>query len=217
MLVCIPRMLTVKRVESKIDRIYSVSPMKRETLLGWTVMLNSLKILILNYSYEPLQFCSAKRGLVMVLSGRAEQIECDGYVVRSPSMSLQVPTVIRVLNMVKRKARKNVSFSKKNILRRDNFTCQYCGDKEHPLTVDHIIPKSRGGKTTWTNVVVACKPCNMKKGSRTAREANMKLHKSPSRPNFSFHQLVVPGAPASHVDSWMKYLPKSFVSRTSMN
>ena len=85
----------------------------------------------------------------MVLSGRAEQIECDGYVVRSPSMSLQVPTVIRVLNMVKRKARKSVSFSKKNILRRDNFTCQYCGDQNYPLTVDHVIPKSRGGETSW--------------------------------------------------------------------
>jgi 5-methylcytosine-specific restriction endonuclease McrA len=180
-------------------------------------MLNSLKILILNYSFEPLQFCSARRGLVMVLSGRAEQIECDGYVVRSPSLSLQVPTVIRVLNLVKRKVRKNVSFSKKNILRRDKFTCQYCGDREHPLTVDHVIPKSRGGKTIWTNVVVACKPCNMKKGSRTSREANMRLGKKPLRPDFNFHQLVVPVGPTSHVESWMKYLPKSFVVRTSMN
>ena len=180
-------------------------------------MLNTLKILILNYSYEPLQFCSAKRGLVMVLSGRAEQIECDGYVVRSPSMSLQVPTVIRVLNLVKRKARKSVSFSKKNILRRDNFTCQYCGDQNYPLTVDHDIPKSRGGGTSWTNVVVACKPCNMKKGSRTAREANMKLDKNPNRPKFNYHQLVVPVGPTSHVESWMKYLPKSFIARTSMN
>ena len=180
-------------------------------------MLNSLKILILNYSYEPLQFCSAKRGLVMVLSGRAEQIECDGYVVRSPSLSLQVPTVIRVLNMVKRNTRKSVSFSKKNILRRDNFTCQYCGERNYLLTVDHIIPKSRGGKTNWTNGVVACKPCNMKKGNRTAREANMRLHKTPVRPNFSFHQIVVPVGPASHVESWMKYLPKAFVARNSMN
>ena len=180
-------------------------------------MLNTLKILILNFSYEPLQFCTARRGLVMVLSGRAEQIECDGYVVRSPSISLQVPTVIRVLNLVKRKVRKSVSFSKKNILRRDNFMCQYCGDGDHPLTVDHIIPKSRGGKTIWVNVVVACKPCNMKKGNRTAREANMRLRKAPSRPKFNFHQIVVPVGPPSHVESWMKYLPKAFVARNSMN
>jgi len=180
-------------------------------------MLNVLKILILNSSYEPLQFCSAKRGIVMVLSGRAEQIECNGYVVRSPSISFPVPTVIRVLNLVRRKARKTVSFSKKNILRRDNFTCQYCGNKDHPLTVDHIIPKSRGGETIWTNVVVACKPCNMKKGSRTAREANMKLGQSPTRPKFKYHQLVVPVGPPSHIECWMKYLPKAFVARYSMN
>ncbi len=180
-------------------------------------MLNTLKILILNFSYEPLQFCTARRGLVMVLSGRAEQIECDGYVVRSPSMSLQVPTVIRVLNLVKRKTRKSVSFSKKNILRRDNFMCQYCSERNYPLTVDHIIPKSRGGKTTWTNVVVACKPCNMRKGNRTTREANMRLGKAPSRPKFNFHQIVVPVGPPSHVESWMKYLPKAFVARNSMN
>jgi len=180
-------------------------------------MLDSLKILILNQSYEPLQFCSAKRGLVMVLTGRAEQIECDGYVVRSPSRSFPLPTVIRVLNRVKRKARKNISFSKKNILIRDNYTCQYCGEREHPLTVDHIIPKSRGGLTTWTNVVVACKPCNSKKGSRTANEANMELNRKPVRPNFSFHRLVVPLGPPSHVESWLKYLPKSFISRSSLN
>jgi hypothetical protein len=83
--------------------------------------------------------------------------------------------------------------------------------------VDHVIPKSRGVKSTWTNVVVACKPCNTKKGSRTAREANMRLGKNPLRPDFSFHQLVVPVGPTSHVESWMKYLPKSFVARTSMN
>ena len=180
-------------------------------------MLNVLKILILNSSYEPLQFCSAKRGIVMVLSGRAEQIECNGYVVRSPSISFPVPTVIRVLNLVRRKVRKTVSFSKKNILRRDNFTCQYCGNKDHPLTVDHIVPKSRGGETIWTNVVVACKPCNMKKGSRTAREANMKLGQSPTRPKFKYHQLVVPVGPPSHIECWMKYLPKAFVARYSMN
>ena len=180
-------------------------------------MFDSLKILILNYSYEPLQFCSAKRGIVMVLSGRAEQIECNGYMVRSPSTSFQVPTVIRVLNMVKRKTRKHVSFSKKNILRRDNFTCQYCGGRDHPLTVDHVIPKSRGGKTDWTNVVVACKPCNMKKGNRTATEANMKLDQYPKRPKFNFNQIVVPLGPPSHVASWMKYLPKAFVASNSMN
>lgn len=138
-------------------------------------MLDSLRILVLNYSYEPMQFCNAKRGIVMVLSGRAEEVECDGYVVRSPSNSFPLPTVIRVLKMVKKKARKSIAFSKKNILRRDNYKCQYCGENQKILTVDHILPKSRGGKTSWTNVVTACKPCNLSKGSQTAVEAGMKL------------------------------------------
>lgn len=180
-------------------------------------MLDGLKVLILNYSYEPLQFCSAKRGIIMVLSGRAEKIETDGYLVRSPSRSFALPTVIRVLKMVRRNYRKGVSFSKKNILRRDNYTCQYCGDRERPLTVDHIVPKSRGGKTSWTNVVVACKPCNLKKGSRTAQEANMRLINQPFRPNFHFHAFVIPAGPPEHVESWMKYLPASLARRGSVH
>ena len=179
-------------------------------------MLDSLKILILNYSYEPLQFCSAKRAIVMVLAGRAEKIECDGYVVRSPSQSFQLPTVIRVLKMVRRNRKKAVAFSKKNILRRDNFTCQYCGEQERPLTVDHILPKSRGGLTSWTNVVVACKPCNLKKGNRTAIEAGMYLNKKPVRPHFQFQPFAIPSGPPSHVESWKKYLPQSWTTRSSL-
>ena len=83
-------------------------------------MLESFRILVLNSTYEPLQFCNARRALVMVLTGRAEQLECDRYRVRTPSMIIPLPTVIRVLNRVKRIPRKTVAFSKKNILRRDN-------------------------------------------------------------------------------------------------
>ena len=125
-------------------------------------MLNSVKSLVLNYSYEPLQFCSAKRAIIMVFNERAEFIESDGYVVRTPTTSFKLPAVIRVLNIVKRTKRRGISFSKKNILRRDNFTCQYCGSSSNSLTVDHILPKSRGGKSNWNNVVAACRPCNFK-------------------------------------------------------
>jgi len=180
-------------------------------------MLDSLKILILNYSYEPLQFCSAKRGIVMVLSGRAEQIEADGIVVRSPSTSFQLPTVIRVLKLVKKNRKTAVSFSKKNIMRRDNFTCQYCGDQDRLLTVDHIVPKSRGGKTNWTNVVVACKPCNLRKANRTATEANMRLNKKPAQPSFRYQQFLIPEGPPSHIESWMKYLPAAWAKQASFN
>jgi len=171
-------------------------------------MLETSRILVLNYTYEPLQFCNGRRALVMVLTGRAEQLECDGYKVRTPSRVIPLPTVIRVLNRVKRVHRKSIAFSKKNILRRDNYTCQYCGETEKTLTVDHVVPKSRGGKTIWTNVVVACKPCNLKKGSRAMVEVGLKLLKPPSKPGRHFYSLSIPSAPASHVESWLKYLPE---------
>ncbi len=171
-------------------------------------MLESFKILVLNYSYEPLQFCNAKRALIMVLSGRAEGLEVDGYQVKSPNATFPLPTVIRVLKMVRKKTGKSISFSKKNILKRDNYTCQYCSETSQALTIDHIVPKSRGGKTTWNNVVVACKPCNLKKSNKTPEEIGFYLTRKPSKPDFYLYSLSVPPAPKSHLESWNKYLPK---------
>ncbi len=183
---------------------------------GEIFMWESLKILVLNSTYEPLQFCAAKRAILLVLTGRAEKIESDGFVVRSPSMAFKLPTVIRVLNRVRRVKKKSVAFSKKNILRRDNYTCQYCGERDHPLTVDHIIPKSRGGKTSWANIVVACKPCNLQKGSRTAVEAGMKILKKPSRPDCNYLAFTIPSGPQSHIDAWGKYLPAKLAAQLSV-
>lgn len=180
-------------------------------------MLNSARILVLNFSYEPLQFCNGRRGVIMVMTGRAEQVECDGFMVRSPNLSFPLPTVIRVLKMVKRNSRKSISFSKKNILKRDDFTCQYCGETSPPLTIDHIVPKSRGGQTTWKNVVVACKPCNLLKGCRTAVEAGMILIKKPFKPDFQLHPFSLPSAPSSHVKSWLKYLPEKVYKKASFH
>ena len=178
-------------------------------------MLESFKILVLNYSYEPLQFCNAKRALIMVLSGRAEGLEVDGYQVKSPNATFALPTVIRVLKMVRKKSGKSISFSKKNILKRDNYTCQYCSTTSQTLTIDHIIPKSRGGKTTWNNVVVACKPCNLKKSDKTPEEIGFYLAKKPAKPDFYLYSLSVPPAPKSHLECWNKYLPKKL--RTLVN
>ena len=172
-------------------------------------MLDSVKSLVLNYSYEPLQFCSAKRAIVMVINGRAEFLESNGSIVRSPTTSFKLPAVIRVLNIVKRVRHKEAAFSKKNILRRDNFTCQYCGSNSNSLTVDHILPKSRGGKSNWSNVVVACKPCNVKKGNLTPSEKGMRLHKKPSKPDFPWPFFQIPCSPTSQIEIWEKYLPKA--------
>ena len=127
-------------------------------------------------------------------------------------MTFSLPIVLRVLKMIKRRSRRNIAFSKKNILRRDNYTCQYCGHKSHNLTVDHIIPKSRGGRASWTNMVVACKPCNLSKGNQTVVEAGMKLLRNPSKPEYYFYPLAIPSAPSTHMESWRKYLPSKLYS-----
>ncbi len=178
-------------------------------------MLDAFKSLVLNYSYEPLQFCSARHAITMVFGGRAEELDSAGYFVRTPSTRFQIPTVIRVLKMVRRNQKKGLAFSKKNILRRDNYTCQYCGTINHPLTVDHIVPKSRGGKTNWTNIVVACKTCNLKKGDRTPLEVNMTLRRTPGKPDYQFAHFVVPSGPDSHIEIWQKYLPKNILAQSA--
>jgi len=153
----------------------------------------------------------------MVLSGRAENIESNGFVVRSPSTTYPLPAVIRVLNLVRRKRKRGISFSKKNILKRDNFTCQYCGNSNNILTVDHVRPKSRGGKTNWTNVVGACKPCNLKKGNQYLQETEMRLRRPPIKPDGLFFHFSVPSGPESHLQIWQKYLPTKFFNKSLNN
>lgn len=169
--------------------------------------MEHLRVLVLNSTYEPLQFCNAHRAIVMVIKGKAEQIECDGKVFRSPTVTFRLPTVIRLMNFINIPYRGIVSFSKKNVFRRDNHTCQYCGRNEVELTIDHVIPKSRGGNTSWENVVVACLECNLKKGNRTPREVGIRLLKRPYTPHFLIHNSVYQSAPKSFIKSWSKYIP----------
>lgn len=168
--------------------------------------MDHLRVLVLNSTYEPLQFCNAHRAIVMVLKGKAEQVECDGKVFRSPTLTFRLPTVIRLMNYINIPYRGIVSFSKKNVFRRDNHTCQYCGKTGGYLTIDHIIPKSRGGDTSWENVVVACQECNIKKGNRTPHEVGIRLLRKPYKPHFLIYNSVYHSAPKSFVESWSKYI-----------
>ncbi|MBI3582576.1 MAG: HNH endonuclease [Nitrospinae bacterium] len=168
--------------------------------------MEHLRVLILNSTYEPLQFCNARRAIVMVLKGKAEQMECDGKVFRSPTISFRLPTVIRLVNFINIPYKGIVSFSKKNVFRRDNHTCQYCGKNHGELTIDHILPKSRGGGTSWDNVVVACQECNLRKGNRTPGEVGIRLLKKPYTPHFLIHNSVYNSAPKSFIESWSKYI-----------
>lgn len=118
---------------------------------------------------------------MLVLSGKAEIIVNGRGKIHAVSTSFGIPSVIRLSYMVKR-PRTRVALSKREILRRDNYTCQYCGRRSRHLTIDHVIPKYRNGQHTWQNVVAACAQCNRVKGGRNPQEANMHLMRQPFEP-----------------------------------
>jgi len=169
--------------------------------------MDEIAVLVLNYTFEPLHFTNAKRAITLLLSGKAESVEPSPRIIRSPSVSFQLPAVIRLAVYIRKPFLDRVAFNKKNILRRDGYTCQYCARRGERLTVDHIVPRSRGGETTWTNVVAACLRCNLRKGNRRLGEAAMNLIREPVHPQFLFsvHLLRHPHA-HSFLDSWRKYL-----------
>ena len=169
--------------------------------------MDEVAVLVLNGSFEPLHFTNARRAITLLLSGKAETVEPSPRVIRSPSRTFPLPSVIRLMMYIRKPFVERVAFNKKNILRRDGYTCQYCRRRGEKLTVDHVMPRSRGGQTTWVNVVAACLKCNLQKGNRTLEEARLRLIREPVHPQFLFsmHLLRHPHA-TSFLDSWRKYL-----------
>jgi 5-methylcytosine-specific restriction endonuclease McrA len=143
-------------------------------------------VLVLNASYEPLSIISVKRAVVLLLKEKAELVEAAQAMLRSENFSLPRPLVIRLVYFVKIPHRISLPVTRRGILARDHYTCQYCGvtPTRKDLTIDHVLPRSRGGKTTWENVVAACEKCNGRKGNRTPAEANMMLCALPRRPRY---------------------------------
>ncbi|HDM89668.1 MAG: HNH endonuclease [Candidatus Hydrothermae bacterium] len=142
------------------------------------------KVLVLNQNYEPLNICTVRRAITLLYLGKAETvITYNGEKFRSEKLAIERPSVVKLFRYIRVK-RREIPLTKKNILRRDNYTCQYCGTREGPMTVDHVIPKRLGGEDSWENLVCACLACNNKKGDRTPEEAGMKLLRKPRRPNY---------------------------------
>ena len=136
-------------------------------------------VLVLNASYEPLNITSWRRAMVMLLKGKAEGLEHDPtHVLREDYL---LPTVIRLRQFV-RVPYRQLPLTRRNLFQRDGHRCQYCGYGGSQLSVDHVLPRSRGGGDTWDNVTTACLPCNVRKGNRTPREAGMPLARPPHRP-----------------------------------
>lgn len=160
------------------------------------------KVLVLNASYEPLNITSWQRAIVLLIKGKAEQVEHNGKLIYN---DFPLPTVIRLRHYVTMPY-KEIPLTRRNILHRDGHSCQYCGYSGDELTLDHIIPRSRGGGDTWENIVTACVRCNVRKGSRTPREANMPLNQTPRRPFSSLYFEVTKHLRSGTHQEWRKYV-----------
>ena len=144
------------------------------------------RVLVLNQSYEPIMVIGAKRAIILLLSEKVDALENYRELIHSAYLTLPLPSVIK-LKQYARIRRKEIVLSRKNILKRDNHTCQYCGKKSVPMTIDHIISRNKGGGDSWDNLVAACVPCNTKKGNHSLRQIQMDLSKIPRKPTMILH------------------------------
>jgi len=161
-------------------------------------------VLVLNQGYEPLNLCRVRRAVVLVFGGKAQVLENSRGEVHSITYVFPIPSVIRLVYMVKRPHHQR-KLTKLEVFNRDRYTCQYCGRQTKELTLDHVIPRGRGGEHAWDNVVSACKVCNSRKGGRTPVEAGMKLIHQPRPPrNDGFY---IPYHHLNTYTEWGKYLP----------
>ena len=163
-------------------------------------------VLVLNASYEPINVTAVRRAVVLIFKGVAIMEEVDGDCVRSTRLTMRAPSVIR-LREFRKIPHQSRALSRKNVLLRDRYTCQFCGAlfPASELTLDHVVPRSRGGRTDWDNLVACCHPCNNRKGDRLPEEAGLRLIRPPKP--FSLHtsrQLMRMMGKSD--ERWRKYL-----------
>ena len=162
-------------------------------------------VLVLNMNYVPVNVCTVRRAIVLVVKGKAERLENHRGQLHTVTQLIDAPSIIRLAYMVKRPYLPR-KLSKKEVFLRDRFTCQYCGKKAHDLTLDHVIPRRQNGAHTWENVVTACNRCNLHKAGRTPVEAKMRLHKPPRAPDPNPYLILQNRV---ILDEWKLYIPWS--------
>ncbi len=168
------------------------------------------QVLVLNASYEPLNVTSVRRAHVLVFKGKAEVIEELEQPLRSASDTYPWPHVIRLVQYVRVPRAVQRKISRRALFARDGWRCVYCGTTAGRLTLDHVVPRSRGGDSVWENVVTSCAPCNLKKGNRLARGGVDELQRPPRPPQpVLFIRLAAPKIP----HGWRQYLPDSRLDR----
>ncbi|MBN1955983.1 MAG: HNH endonuclease [Anaerolineae bacterium] len=160
-------------------------------------------VLLLNGNYQPLHVCTTKRAMGLILTGKATVVENGRGLIHTVSDVYERPSVIR-LRYVVHPPRPRVRLNKREILRRDEYRCQYCGRQTTNLTVDHIVPRYRGGQHEWENLVAACPQCNRRKGGRRLEETPMTLLRWPSQPRATARYLF--GSYLQQNEEWAKYI-----------
>lgn len=165
-----------------------------------------MRTLVLNKSYFPIKHVGWKTAFKMICKGRADVVETYEEIVKTPTDFHFIPAVIK-LTTFDGLPKAKVSYSKRAILERDNFSCQYCGDKlsYKTVTIDHVFPRAHGGKTTFENTVASCFPCNNKKGSRLVGQSGLRLRKKPKKPEHQEYRLFIG---SSIRKEWADYLPR---------
>lgn len=162
------------------------------------------QVLVLNASYEPLNVTSVRRAHVLVFKGKAEVLEELNQPLRSASDTYPWPHVIRLVQYVRVPRAVQRKISRRALFARDGWRCVYCGTTSGRLTLDHVVPRSRGGDSVWENVVTSCAPCNLRKGNRSLEQARMTLVHQPRPPQpVLFIRLAAPKIP----HGWRQYLP----------
>lgn len=141
------------------------------------------QVLVLNQNYEPLNVTTWRRAMSLVVVGKAKVVEEDSEYITTPTRRYRMPSVVR-LNYLVRRPLPELKLSRRGILARDGFRCQYCGRESRTLTIDHVIPREQGGLHTWENLVACCPECNHKKGNRTPEQVNLKLLRRPQKPRL---------------------------------
>jgi 5-methylcytosine-specific restriction endonuclease McrA len=160
-------------------------------------------VLVLNVNYEPLNVCNTARAMRMLVVGKAEIMQNGRGVIRTAKRTYERPSVIRLRYMIHR-PHPRVRLCKREIFRRDEYRCQYCGRSTSHLTLDHVYPRHRGGGSSWENLVSACPQCNRRKGHRTPREAGMALRSRPAEPSAT--ALYLYGSYLDDNHEWTEYL-----------
>jgi 5-methylcytosine-specific restriction endonuclease McrA len=168
-----------------------------------------LRTLVLNKSWMPVGYLTWRKSFCLIFKGKAEALEYYSNTVKTPSSEFFVPAVIRLLTSSRVPSYKTL-FSRKAILHRDKYSCQYCEQRltSTSATMDHVIPRSKGGATTFLNVVAACITCNNKKGAKLLNQTSMRLKRKPFVPQIPSYQLAI----GNHIsDEWIPYLPRGIV------